>query len=199
MAMITIRQERSTDIPARERLLDAADQLFYGEGVRTVGIDRVIAQAGVAKASLYNTFGSKDELIRAYLERRHERWTERMTRRLAADYDTPRDRLVGVFDLLGESFVAPAFNGCHFANASAEATPGSPVVEATDSFRLDRRTLVTELARDAGAADADLLARNLTLVLDGATVAARLDRDPAGVAADARAVAVTMIDAAITG
>lgn len=193
--MATKSADRTT---ARERLLEAADQLFYGEGVRTVGIDRVIAQAGVAKASLYNTFGSKDELIRAYLERRHERWTQRMTTRLAADYDTPRERLLGVFDLLAESLVAPAFNGCHFANASAEATPGSPVVEATDSFRQDRRRLFTGLAREAGAADPDLLARNLTLVSDGATVAARLDHDPVGVAADARAMAATLVEAALT-
>lgn len=192
--MATKSADRTT---ARERLLDAAEELFYGEGVRTVGIDRVIARAGVAKASLYNTFGSKDELIRAYLERRHERWRQRMTTRLAADYDTPRERLLGVFDLLAETFVAPTFNGCHFVNASAEATPGSPVVEATDSFRQDRRRLLTELAREAGAADPGRLARNLTLVSDGATVAARLDHDPVGVAADARAMAATLVEAAI--
>ena len=75
--------------PARDRLLAAANDLFYREGVHTVGIDRVIAEAGVAKASLYNTFGSKDELIRAYLETRHAGIVERMGRALAA-YDSPR-------------------------------------------------------------------------------------------------------------
>ena len=67
---------------ARERLLAAANELFYAEGIRTVGIDRIIEHAGVAKASLYNTFGSKDELIRAYLGQRHARTAERITRAL---------------------------------------------------------------------------------------------------------------------
>jgi AcrR family transcriptional regulator len=84
---------------ARERLLDAADELFYEEGVHSVGIDRVIAHAGVAKASLYSAFGSKDELIRAYLDRRHALRRERMQTRLA-QYATPRDQLLGVFDVL---------------------------------------------------------------------------------------------------
>src|SRR3982751_5978814 len=81
---------------ARERLLTAADELFYAEGIHTVGIDRVIERAGVAKASLYSTFGSKDELVRAYLEGRHEL---RRTRLLAGleRFDDPRDRLLGVF------------------------------------------------------------------------------------------------------
>src|ERR1700692_1594428 len=89
---------------ARERLLAAADELFYEEGVHTVGIDRIIERAGVAKASLYNTFASKDELIRAYLEGRYVARQERLTRFIAR-YDTPRERLLGVFDALG-SFAA---------------------------------------------------------------------------------------------
>src|SRR5580700_2241346 len=87
---------------ARERLLSAADELFYEEGVHTVGIDRVIERAGVAKASLYSTFGSKDELVRAYLEGRQARRQERITEALATRYDTPQERILGVFDVLGE-------------------------------------------------------------------------------------------------
>ncbi|MFD0584927.1 TetR/AcrR family transcriptional regulator [Dactylosporangium darangshiense] len=82
-------------LSARERLLDAASELFYREGVHTVGIDRVIAQAGVAKASLYNTFGSKDELIRAYLVEWHERWKRRIVQRIAKDDGNPREQLLG--------------------------------------------------------------------------------------------------------
>ena len=78
---------------ARERLLAAANELFYNEGVHTVGIDRVIEQAGVAKASLYNTFGSKDELVRAYLETRQASVTQRITQAVER-YDTPRERLL---------------------------------------------------------------------------------------------------------
>src|SRR6202008_777880 len=82
---------------ARERLLAAANELFYNEGVHTVGIDRVIEQAGVAKASLYNTFGSKDELVRAYLQARHASVTQRITQAVER-YDTPRARLLAVFE-----------------------------------------------------------------------------------------------------
>src|ERR1700716_4512927 len=80
----------------RDRLLAAADDLFYAEGVHVVGIDRIVERAGVAKASLYSTFGSKDELVRAYLENHFRRRQNRVARVLAA-YDTPRARLLGVF------------------------------------------------------------------------------------------------------
>ena len=86
---------------ARERLLAAANELFYEEGVHTVGIDRVIERAGVAKASLYSTFGSKDELVRAYLLQRAEARRKRISDRIARHTD-PRDRILSIFDLLGE-------------------------------------------------------------------------------------------------
>src|ERR1700754_1355707 len=96
-------------LSARERLLAAANELFYEEGVNTVGIDRVIERAGVAKASLYKSFGSKDELVRAYLYRRHVRRSERITAQLQK-YDDPREKVLGVFDVLGESFREPGFH-----------------------------------------------------------------------------------------
>src|SRR5271170_1082988 len=98
---------------ARERLLEAASELFYDEGVHTVGIDRVIERAGVAKASLYNTFGSKDQLVRAYLEGRHAQTSGRITRYLER-YSDPRERLLGVFEAQGEMFADPGFRGCAF-------------------------------------------------------------------------------------
>jgi len=193
--MSTVTSETRDRQPARERLLAAADELFYEEGVHTVGIDRVIERAGVAKATLYSAFGSKDELIRAYLLRRHRARKERMTSGLAA-YDTPRDRLLGVFDVLGESFATPGFHGCAFVNASAEARPGSPIEEVADEARAWVRSLFVELGRAAGAADPDALARQLQMLYDGAAVAARMDRDP-GAATAARATAVTLVDQAI--
>jgi AcrR family transcriptional regulator len=179
---------------ARERLLTAADELFYEEGVHTVGIDRVIERAGVAKATLYSAFGSKDELIRAYLQARHAARRERIARKLAR-YDNPRERLLGIFDVLGESFAEPGFRGCAFVNASAEARPGSPIEEVSDESRAWVRSLLVELGQAAGAADPERLARQLALLYDGATVSARMDRDP-GAAAAARAAAVTLVDAA---
>src|ERR1700677_2380198 len=113
----------SVKVSARERLLRAADELFYEEGIHTVGIDRVIERAGVAKATLYSAFGSKDELVGAYLRRRHDSNQERMERLLLERYASPRERLIGIFEIQGENFV-PGFKGCAFMTASAEATPG---------------------------------------------------------------------------
>ena len=180
---------------ARERLLAAADELFYQGGVHTVGIDRVIERAGVAKATLYSAFGSKEELIRSYLAARHVARQERMTRGLAR-YGTPRDRLLGAFDVLGEAVAEPGFRGCAFANASAEALPGSAAVQVSDESRAWLRSLFVELGHAAGAADPERLARQLVLLYDGASVAARMDRDP-GAAAAARAAAATLLDAAV--
>src|ERR1700743_2926007 len=103
-------KREATEPSARERLLASAGELFYREGVQTVGIDRIISHAGVAKASLYNNFGSKEELVRAYLDCRHTDTTERIGRALTR-FRTPRERLLGVFDAQGEQFTEPAFNG----------------------------------------------------------------------------------------
>jgi AcrR family transcriptional regulator len=180
---------------ARERLLEAASELFYAEGVHTVGIDRVIERAGVAKASLYNTFGSKDELVRAYLETRHHSVAEHITRAVAR-YDTPRERLLAVFEGQGELFAEPGYRGCAFARASAESHPGDLVEQATVAYRRWVRTLLTELAAQAGVPEPGALARQLHLLYDGSGQAARMDHDPAAAAA-ARAAAAVMLDAAL--
>jgi AcrR family transcriptional regulator len=175
----------------RERLLAAADELFYEEGVHTVGIDRIIERAGVAKASLYSTFGSKEELVRSYLAARHESRKERITTGLAR-FTSPRDRVLGVFDVLGELFAEPGYRGCAFANASAEARPDSTVVAEADAYRAWLRALLLELATEAGAADPARLAAQLLLLHDGAGFGARMDRNRAA-AADAREVAEVLL------
>src|ERR1700759_788692 len=119
---------------ARERLLAAANELFYDEGVHTVGIDRVIERAGVAKASLYNTFGSKDELIRAYLELRQDARREAIAKQLAKA-DSPRARLLAVFDALDEIVRRRGFHGCAFMNATAEAPAGSAAEQVATAYR----------------------------------------------------------------
>jgi AcrR family transcriptional regulator len=179
---------------ARERLLAAANELFYDEGVHTVGIDRVIDQAGVAKASLYNTFGSKDELVGAYLESRHANTAGRITRALGR-YGTPRERLLGVFDAQGELFAEPGFRGCAFVSASSES-PSEIVEKAAGEYRGWVRGLFTDLAREAGAPDPETLARQLHLLYDGGGLSARMDHDPSAAKA-ARAAAETLIDAAL--
>ena len=182
---------------ARERLLDAANELFYNEGVHTVGIDRVIERAGVAKASLYNTFGSKDELVRAYLETRQAKVAERIAR--AVDrYDAPRERLLAVFEGQGELFAQPGYRGCAFARASAESHPGDLAEQAADGYRAWVRDLLTELAEQAGVPEPEVLARQLHMLYEGSGQAARMDHDP-GAAVVARAAAATLLDAALAG
>ncbi|GAA2649070.1 TetR/AcrR family transcriptional regulator [Paractinoplanes durhamensis] len=182
---------------ARDRLLAAADELFYAEGVHTVGIDRIIERAGVAKASLYTSFGSKEELVRAYLEHRHELRRNRLLAGLER-FDNPRDRILGVFDVLAEVTAMPGFRGCAFYNASAESVDeGGAVEQVSTANRAWTRGLFTELARDAGVADPAALAAQLVVLYDGASVGARMDRQ-AGAAALARSIAERLLDASVT-
>jgi len=185
---------KASDRSPRERLLSAANELFYEEGVHTVGIDRVLKHAGVAKASLYSTFGSKEELIRAYLEARLEKRKQRYAQRFAR-CTTARERILAVFDLLGESFIESGFRGCAFQRASAEA-PAAGVRDVVHAARDFARSTFVELAREAGAADPDALAKQLVVLYDGATIAAQLDRDT-GAATTARSMAVALLDAAL--
>ncbi|HEV7558336.1 MAG TPA: TetR/AcrR family transcriptional regulator [Kofleriaceae bacterium] len=184
---------KTSERSARERLLAAANELFYKEGIHTVGIDRVIEKAGVAKASLYSTFGSKDELIRAYLQGRHETRQKRIAAALA-QHDTPRARICAIFDLLGESSLLPSFRGCAFVNASAEG-PASKIPSVCQDSRAWLRSLFTELARDAGAKDPDTLGRQLAILYDGAMVSSSVDRDVTA-AETAKSIATALVDAA---
>ena len=176
---------------ARERLMAAAHELFYDEGINTVGIDRIIERAGVAKASLYDCFGSKDELIRSYLVARHETRQTRITEGLKR-FGTPRARLLGVFDVLGEILKDSNYRGCSFIRASAEVKPGSSVKTVCDESRAWLHSLFTQLAREAGARAPDRLADKLMLLYDGAAVAAQMDRS-IGSAASAREMASLLL------
>lgn len=189
--MISSTTERLT---ARDRLLVAADELFYEEGLHTVGIDRVIERAGVAKATLYNTFGSKDELIKAYLTARKSARQERITSKLVR-YDTPGEKLLGVFDILGEILAEPTFRGCAFVRASSEVDEGSSVAEVCGSSRAWVRKLFLDLATAADARHPDALAAKLVLLYDGAMNAAYLDHDR-DAAVGAREVAELLLGAA---
>jgi len=179
---------------ARERLLAAANELFYAEGVQSVGIDRVIEHAGVAKGSLYNTFGGKEQLVRAYLDTRHAGTADRITRAIA-ERDTPREQMLAVFESQGRQFDRPDFRGCAFIRTGAEAGPGGLVQEAADAFRGWMRELFTRLAAEAGAADPGALGHQLQLLYDGAGISALMDHDST-VAATSRAAATALIAAA---
>jgi AcrR family transcriptional regulator len=187
--MATTHLDRQT---ARDRLLAAADQLFYNEGVHSVGVDRILAQAGVAKATLYSAFGSKEELIRVYLQRRHERRKARILVALTA-YGSPREQLLGVFTTAGELAVESGFRGCAFMNASAESDVGSAVQPVCDANRAWLRGLFAERARAAGADEPERLADQLVLLYDGAVTGARMDRSVQPITT-ARALASSLLE-----
>ena len=200
---MSAKTTRQTTGPKREgsahdRLLAAANELFYEEGVHTVGIERVIERAGVAKASLYSTFGSKEELIRAYLQQRADARKRRISERIAR-HDDPRDRILSVFDVLGERASEPTWRGCAFINVRAEGPRGeNKVTRLCAATRGWMRGLFAELARDAGAADPDALGAQLVVLYDGATVGTSMDDDLAAVKT-ARAMAEALLDAQLAG
>ncbi len=175
----------------RDRLLQAASELFYAEGVQSVGIDRVIERAGVAKASLYSTFGSKESLVCAYLNARHEETLARLRSAVAATED-PIERLLAVFDAQARLFHTPDFHGCAFTAAATEAPSGGRIDAAAQSYRHDIHVLFNELAVAAGVPDPELLASQLQLIYDGGGLAANLDNNPE-IATAARAAASTLI------
>lgn len=178
---------------ARQRLLAAANELFYSEGVQSVGIDRVIERAGVAKASLYNLFGNKEGLVRAYLQDRHNGTTGHLTAEVDRHRD-PRRRILAVFDAQAQAFAQPGFRGCAFVSALAEAPLGGQVAQSADQFRSWIRDLFTRLVEQAGAPDPQELARQLNIIYDGGITAAWVDHDPS-IASSSRAAAEALLDA----
>jgi AcrR family transcriptional regulator len=181
---------------ARERLLDAANELFYAEGVQTVGIDRIIERAGVAKASLYNLFGSKEELVAAYLASRHDRTTARLTEAIQR-VDDPRQKILAVFDAQAEQYQDPDFHGCAFIAASAEAPSGGLVEQAADQFRTWIRAMFIDLAQQAGASEPELLGRQFHLIYDGAGLAGRMDHHDPAIAPTVRTAVQALLTAEI--
>ena len=177
---------------AKERLLEAADDLFYNEGIHAVGIDRVIAHAGVAKGSLYYSFAGKDDLVREYLTGRHGKWAERVHAGIEAHTD-PRQRILAVYDALGALFAEPDYRGCAFVNAMAEAAPDSVEAQAATIFRGWVRDLFLGLATDAGAADPQQMAETLVVLYDGAVATAQMDKAPRA-AQTARRTAELILD-----
>jgi AcrR family transcriptional regulator len=160
----------------RDRLLAAAAELFYLEGVNSVGIDKIIERAGVAKASLYAHFKSKDELVQAYLGQRHEARKARIEAKLSRLVD-PKEKLLAIFDVLGEVFAQPNFRGCAFLRASAEIRSDSEARDVCDDYRHWIRALFADLSERAGFVDSAELGRRLLLLYDGAGVSAQMDGD----------------------
>ena len=180
---------------ARQRVLDTAFRLFYAHGIRAVGVDRIIAESGVAKATFYKHFPAKDELVVAYLDRVDEVWSGQLHAAAEAAGPHPGDRLVGLFDALGSACRRDGYRGCAFINAAAESAPGTPVHDRTVAHKNDVLAWVRGLAVEAGVAAPAGLARSLTLLLDGGLASGALDADP-DAAARAKQAAALLVAAA---
>jgi AcrR family transcriptional regulator len=156
-------------IAVRERLLNAAGRLFYAEGIRAVGIDRVLVEAGAAKASLYAHFASKEELVAAYLTRRQATAHEHVTRHLARAGADPRARLMAIFDASASAAADPDFRGCPFLVASSEL-PASDSDASAICVAQKRwlRDLIREAVAEYAPASPDALAEAIIVLHDGA-------------------------------
>lgn len=163
----------SKDSPARRRIMETASSLFYAEGIHAVGIDRIIADATVAKATFYHHFPSKDELVRAYIEER-----SRQQRALFASLseEDPRERLLALFTVIADWCALPGFRGCLFINAAAEYPDSAhPVRQAIVDHRAWFRGALQELVESGGYREADRVASALVVLRDGLAVGAYLD------------------------
>jgi AcrR family transcriptional regulator len=152
----------------------AAYDLFSRQGIRAVGVDTIIAQAGVARMTFYRHFRSKDDLVVAFLEKREELWTHRwLETEVRNRAVNPEDRLLAVFEVFDEWFQREDFEGCSFINVLLEKfEQGHPVREATTVHLANIRVFLRGLAQDAGVAEPDDFARSWHILMKGSIVAA---------------------------
>lgn len=170
--------------PPRERILGAASRLFYAHGIKATGVDRILVEAEVAKATFYYHFPAKDDLVRAYLTRRHEQWMREFGERLAR---RRRPGLAPVADALGEWFADPDFHGCAFINLSTgteEATWRAIARAHKDSLR---DLLLGRIDPALPAAARLSRARRALIIVEGLIVRFQMSADPQ-VVTDGRAL-----------
>jgi len=161
---------------ARECILATATELFYQRGIHSVGIDLVIAKSGVAKMTLYRQFGSKDDLVLAFLDRMNSEWMTWLRARVSSPRTRVKHRPLAVFDALREWFDTPTFRGCPFVSTSAEfRDPAHSVHQAAWRFKQGLRDYLHELLSDGGYAKSAALADQFLLLADGAIVRAAME------------------------
>jgi len=172
----------------RERILETADRLFYGQGIRAVGVDTIAAEIGISKRTLYNYFPSKDELILAYLSRRFVP--------INVSEQPPLEQILRVFDWLERWFATDTFRGCPLVNAVAELADAThPGTKMAVAFKEQRRIHVRDLLIELNVADPDGLATQVAILAEGAIIAALVRGDP-GMARAAKSAARVLLTAA---
>jgi AcrR family transcriptional regulator len=159
---------------ARERILQAAYDLFSRRGIRAVGIDAIIERSGVARMTLYRHFASKDALVLAFLERREERWIKGWLQREVEQRTlAPGERLLAIFDVFDEWFQRADFEGCSFINVLLEIADPEHALHLASTDYLGRiRAYAERLATEAGVADPEAFARQWHILMKGSIVAA---------------------------
>jgi AcrR family transcriptional regulator len=170
-----------------ERIMEAADRLFYQKGIRAVGVDTVAAEAGISKRSLYDTFPSKDALVAAYLRQRIQP--------LPASDQSPAAQVLALFDQLHARFANGDFRGCPFVNAVTELAEDCETARAIAlNYKEERRQHIASLLVQAGASHPDALANHIALLFEGAIASMLVRQDPA-VAIQARDAATVLMRA----
>jgi AcrR family transcriptional regulator len=165
--------EAQVEPEARERILASSYELFSRRGIRGVGVEEVIEQAGVAKATLYRHFASKDDLVLAFLERREQRWTREFVEAGARERGTtPEEQLLAIFDVFDEWFRRQDFEACSFINVLLEMGAPHPAGEACVRHLENIRSIVRGLAEEAGIRDTDSFARSWHILMKGSIVSA---------------------------
>jgi AcrR family transcriptional regulator len=158
---------------AAKLILDAASGLFYANGIHAVGVERVAAAAGVTKKTIYDRFGSKEQLVLAYLRRREAGWREAVLERLGQDTRPGPDRVLAVFDAAMHWYAEIAPKGCSAVNARAEALPQDDkdeILLEVQSQKAWMLSLFVQLCAEAGIPDKSKAPETLMLLLDGALV-----------------------------
>jgi len=172
--MLETRQEAAeTGHSARERILDAAYELFSRRGIQAVGVNEVTERAGVATATLYRHFPSKDELVLAFLDLREQRWTKDIIEAEAMRRGSnPEERLLAIFDVLDEWFHRDDFEAGSFIKVLLELGPNHPAGGASVLHLEQLRAIVRRLAEEAGLRDTESFARSWHILMEGSIVVA---------------------------
>ncbi|NDL58379.1 TetR/AcrR family transcriptional regulator [Phytoactinopolyspora mesophila] len=180
-------------VGARERILAAAYDLFSRRGLRDVGVDEVIGTAGVAKATFYRHFPSKDHLALAFLERRERDWTIALVKQGSEERGSnPLERLLAIFDVFHDWFNHKDFDGCSFVNVLLEMGPDHPAGRASIGYLDNIRSIVRERAQQAGLSQPDEFARSWHILMKGSIISA-MEGDTQA-AHRARSMARSLID-----
>lgn len=175
-------------IKPAERIVETARRLFCRDGIHATGIDRILAEAGTAKMTLYNQFGSKEGLIETVLRRESDDWCAWFAAALRAAGPTPRERLDGVFPALRDWFTQGDYRGCAIMNAVAEYPKGDPVIHAIAmEHKAKVGAILMGLIVQAECRRPDELLGEMAILIDGAIIAALIAGEPTAAPAAAEA------------